>query len=102
MAKLYVTEFSDIGQTVRGATPVASVVGYVEQTPVVIGGGSLQSAAFAATTILVRISTDAICSIAWGTNPTATANTMRMSADKEEYFYVPPGLSYKVAVISNT
>lgn len=102
MAKLFVTEFSDIAQTVRGSAPVASVVGYVEQTPVVIGAGSLQSAAFATTTILVRISTDAICSIAWGANPTATTNTMRMSADKDEYFFVPPGLSYKVAVIANT
>lgn len=102
MAKLYVTEYSDEGQSVRGAVSIVSVGSYTDQTPVAIGGGSLQSAAFQATTIIVRIETDAICSIAFGTNPTATTNNKRMAADGVEYFYVPPGQSYKVAVISNT
>lgn len=102
MAKLYVTEFSDEGQCVRGALPAVSVTTYVEQTPVVIGAGSLLSAAFAASTVVVRIETDAICSIAFGASPTATVNTMRMAADNVEYFAVPPGLAYKVAVIANT
>src|SRR4051812_48167052 len=103
MAKLYVTEFSDEAQTVRGGAQAAQVnSAMVDQTPVVIGAGSLQSAAFAATTVLVRIGTDAICSIAFGTNPTATANTFRMAADQVEYFGVPAGQSYKVAVITNS
>jgi hypothetical protein len=103
MAKLYVTEYSDEGQTVRGVAQVAQEnSATVEQTPVVIGGGSLQSAAFAATTVMVRISTDAICSIAFGTNPTATANNKRLAADQVEYFGVPLAGSFKVAVITNT
>ena len=103
MAKLYVTEYSDEAQTVRGGAPCAAEnANVVEQTPVVIGAGSLQTAAFAATTVLVRISTDVICSIAFGTNPTATANNKRLAADQVEYFGVPVGQSYKVAVITNT
>ncbi|PDT71731.1 hypothetical protein CO683_00805 [Bradyrhizobium ottawaense] len=103
MAKLYVTEFDDEGQTVRGAAQVAQVdANTVDQTPVAISGTSAQSAAFAATTVLVRIETDVICSVTFGTNPTATTNNMRMAADGVEYFGVPKGQSYKVAVISNT
>ncbi|MBP9714802.1 MAG: hypothetical protein KBD60_14140, partial [Sterolibacterium sp.] len=71
-----------------------------EQTPVVIGGGSLQSAAFNGATRVVRLHTDAICSVAFGANPTATANTKRMAANSTEYFGVEPG--HKVAVITNT
>jgi hypothetical protein len=103
MAKLYITEYSDIAQTVRGSAPVGQENSdVVEQTPVTIGGGSLSSSAFAATTTYVRIHADAICSIAFGTSPTATANSRRLAADTTEYFGVPKGSSYKVAVITNT
>ena len=97
MAKLYVTEFGGMG---LAHSQTAQTPPIVEQTPVVIGGGSLQSAAFDNATTVVRIHTDAICSIAFGTNPTATANTMRLPADTTEYFSVKGG--QKVAVITNT
>ncbi len=97
MAKLYVTEYGGIA---AAGLPVAVAPPIVEQTPVVIGAGSLQSAAFDAATVLVRIHTDAICSIAFGTNPTASANTARMAANATEYFAVRFG--QKVAVITNS
>lgn len=103
MAKLYIREYSQV--EVVGAEPV-NVVAQIaqepgtDQTPVVIGGGSLQSVAFAASTRLVRIHTDAICSVLFGPNPTATVNSARLAADQTEYFGVNPG--DKVAVISNT
>ncbi len=103
MALLYICEYSDEAQTVRGAAPAAQEnAATVDQTPVVIGAGSLQSAAFAATTVIVRIHTDAICSIKFGTNPTATTSTKRMNAGDTEYFGVPLNGAYKVAVIANT
>lgn len=97
MAKLYVTEF---GGGAYNDFPCAIAPPLVDQTPVVIGAGSLQSAAFDAATTIVRIHTDAICSIAFGTNPTATANTMRLAANSTEYFSVKFG--HKVAVITNS
>jgi hypothetical protein len=51
---------------------------------------------------MVRIHTDAICSISFGTAPTATATNRRLAANQTEYFGVPLGGSYKVAVISNS
>ena len=96
MAKLYVAEFErprNQWVNVGNAPPVT------EQN-VAIGGSSTQSSAFSAQTAIIRVATDAICSIAIGTNPTATANSMRMAADQVEYFSVQP--NQKIAVITNT
>ena len=95
MAKLYVTEFREMNY---GAPDVAALV---DQTPVTFTT-STQSAAFAANTTLVRLHTDGICSIAFGKNPTATTNNLRLTAGQTEYFAVPPGSSWKVAAVTNT
>jgi hypothetical protein len=100
MAKLFVTEFEQMPETTGGRVAVGLAPPAVDQTPVVIGAGSLQSAAFGARAKFVRLHTDVICSIAFGTNPTATINTMRMAANQTEYFGVAVG--DKVAVIANT
>jgi hypothetical protein len=63
---------------------------------------SAQSSAFNADTKLVRVHTDGIVSIVFGTNPTATTSKMRMVAGQTEYFAVPKGRSYKLAAIDNT
>lgn len=69
-------------------------------TPVAIAGASAQSAVFPAGTRLIRVHTDAICSIKIGVNPVATADDKRMAAGSTEYFGVTPG--HKLAVITNT
>lgn len=101
MAKLYITEY---GQMARVANNRDVMTGQepcvVDQTPVVIGAGSLQSAAFNANTKFVMIHTDAICSIAFGADPTATANKQRLAANETRFYGVIPG--QKVAVITNT
>lgn len=101
MATLYVTEFKAIGG--GGNFPVAGALQapIAEQT-VAIGGTTAQSSAFNANTTFVRLNCDAVCSILFGTNPTATAAKCRLSANTTEYFSVPAGLAYKVAVITNT
>src|SRR5262245_25272589 len=100
MAKLYVTEFDELPSIANSPATVASTPALVDQTPVAIGGGSLQSAAFSTNTRIVRLHCDAVCSIAFGTNPTADANSARMAANQTEYFRVRAG--QKVAVITNT
>ena len=101
MAKAYISEYSILSRDEKGiAIPVGMEPALVEQTPVAIGGSSVQSAAFNASTKYVRIHVDAVCSIAFGTNPTADANSKRMAANSTEYFGAQPG--FKVAVITNT
>lgn len=109
MATLYITEFQALGQASlptyasgpNGPSQAALQPPVAEQT-VAIGGASAASAAFNASTSLVRIHTDAICSVEFGTAPTATTSTARMVAGQTEYFGVVPGQSLKVAVITNT
>lgn len=97
MSKLYISEYPRMGAYAAQAAHEPSLV---EQTPVVIGAGSLQSAAFGDDTFLVRIHTDSICSIAFGEDPIATTNSKRMVNGQTEYFTVAPG--HKVAVIAST
>lgn len=102
MATLYVTEFKHNDRSLGiSAAPVAQQPPNAEQV-VAIGGASVQSAAFAATTNLVCVSTDAICSISFGVNPTATTTTARLPADAVIYYSVPAGQAFKIAVIANT
>jgi hypothetical protein len=65
-----------------------------------ITGTSTQSAAFNASTRLVRLCADASCSIKFGVSPTATLTSKFLAAGAAEYFIVTPG--QKVAVIANT
>ena len=109
MATLYITEFQAIGYAgmpplaagTNGPTQAAQQPVVAEQT-VTIGGSSTASAAFNAATTLVRLHTDSICSIEFGTAPTATTATARMVAGQTEYFGVPQAGALKVAVITNT
>jgi hypothetical protein len=107
MALLYIREYKRQGKGLNGHQIAAGEEPGTDQTPVAIGGGSLQSAAFAADTLFVRVHTDAICSISFGSNPTAVTNSSaRMAAGTTEFFAVQPtgtlGTTNKIAVISST
>lgn len=102
MAVLYVTEFAKQGLDAGGwRMVVADQPACAEQT-VAIGAGSVQSSAFQATTGFVRVCADQACSIVFGANPTATSSSCRLPANAVEYFSVPLGGNWKVAVITNT
>lgn len=98
-ATMYVTEF-------LGVPPVsvyyqAALAPAVANATVAIGGGSLQSPVFGASTRLVRVHCDIICNVnIGGTNPTATTSSMRLAAGQTEYFVVAPG--DRAAVIAGT
>lgn len=97
MPTLYVSEFGDLAM---GRAQAGSLPPLASQT-VAIGGTSAASTnAFGPNTRMIRVHTDAICSVAVGPTPTAVATAMRMSADSTEFFGVTPG--DKIAVISNT
>ncbi len=102
MATLYITEFAGPGtdQYAR-QIPITQQPALAEQT-VTIAAGSAQSSALQNSTIVVRLHSDAICSVEFGTNPTSTAAKARMAANQTEYFSVPLNSGFKVAVITNT
>ena len=100
MAKLYITEFKGLGTDGFGNAVSTGILPPVTTQTVDIGGTSTQSAAFNASTKVIRVHTDVICSFEVATNPTATANSARMAAGQTEYLSVIPG--DKIAVITNT
>lgn len=100
MTTLYISEYADLAKgPTKGDMPAPQEPRLAAQT-VAIGGASLQSSAFNANTRFVRIHTDAICSIKFGSDPTAVNTEGRLAANATEYFGVVPG--HKVAVITNT
>jgi hypothetical protein len=99
MATLYVAEFPRADSEVRSHAQVAPCPPIKEDT-VAIGVSSAQSEVFSEETRLIRVHADAICSIAFGANPTATSANMRLAAGQTEYFAVDPGA--RLAVISNS
>ena len=96
---LYITELSSLGIDASGQNILAPVMPPPAEQTVTIGGSSAASAAFGGTTRFVRIYTDAVCSIAFGTNPTATTANQRIAANEKRLYTVTPAM--KVAVITN-
>lgn len=98
MAVLYIAEYLDID----GTRQVPREPPLVEQT-IAISSSSAPSVAFSAKTYMIRVHTDAICSVVVGTagtTPVATATNARMAANQTEYRGVQPGQI--LAVITNT
>lgn len=101
MSTMYISEYADSGNLLGGLPLGAEPC--LDQAPVTISASSAQSAAFQNNTRLVRVHVDVISSIKFGTNPTAvTVSNKRMNANTTEYFLVPMGQAYKVAVVTST
>lgn len=101
MATLYISEYADVGRS-GGIIPVGAEPA-TDQAPLTFTGTAASSAAFLNNTSMVRIHTDSIASIKFGTAPTAVANTnKRLTAGQTEYFTVPLGQSYKVSAVVST
>lgn len=100
MALLYVSEYTAQQVDQGKAVPIAFCPAIAEYT-LAIGGGSVASPPFQTNTNIVRLHSDAVCSIKFGLNPTATATNARMAQNQTEYFGVEPAKSFQVAVITN-
>jgi hypothetical protein len=94
MTTLFISEYAALGKGDCAQEPSVTT-----QT-IAIGGTSAQSAVFNDNTNYVRLHAAAVCSVAFGDNPTATATTARLNAGQTEYFGVVPG--QRVAVITNS
>ena len=92
------TEYATSG-TISGKGLPAAFTPPIANNNVAIGAGA-SSNAFSANTKLIRVHSDAICSIVIGAAPTATTADARMAANQTEYYQVVPG--HKISVITNT
>ncbi len=101
MATLFITELTDFGRDAQN-TPasIASIADMHEQV-VNISGSSTPSAVFDAGTAIVRLHPTAACSVKFGVAPVVETTNLRMAAGSIEYFRVPVGAGYQVAVIAN-
>lgn len=102
MAVLYISEFSQLTATPNGLAAVAQQPSLRDQTVAIGSGSATPIYPFLSATKFVRLNTDAVCSIAFGAAPTASATTARMAANQTEYFGVPQNSNWTVAVITNT
>jgi|SRR5216684_1872435 hypothetical protein len=106
MAFLYITEFAEVEIGPAGRVGQFAAQPPLAEQAIVNTGGNTQSAAFNTATRFVRLHADSICAIEFGLNPTAVAagasGTARLAANQTEYFGVPKGQSFKVAVILST
>ena len=103
MAKLYLTEYVDIGRAHGTAVPIADAGSWAENanSPIPIGGVSNPSVAFGANTTVVRVHCDVICSILITfAGLSATTGNARLAANQTEYFFVRP--TQILSVIANT
>lgn len=99
MSQVYITEHTFPRVYQGGPLPVVEMPPIATQK-VAIGGSSTQSSPFNAKTQMVAVHTAGVCSVEFGSNPTATANSRRLAANTTEYFKVNP--SDRIAVITNT
>lgn len=98
MAILDITEYNELATTGPGHKVMAGQEPSLLNQQVVIGASSAQSVALGDATRFIRVHADVACRIAVGTNPTASATSMRIGAGGTEYLGVMPGL--KLAVIA--
>lgn len=102
MPTLYISEFTQEAIDAMGReVPVAKAPPVANQA-ITISGSSAQSATLNASTTLVRLHTDANCSVLFGTNPTATTSSPRLATNQTEYFGVQANSGLKIATILNS
>lgn len=103
MATLYIAEYERASNATVGNQTVQIVDEsslLAEQTVTI--GAEAKSALFNPQTRIVRLHTDAVCSILFGAAPTATTAKKRLAANATEYFGVPSSSGWKLSCISNT
>jgi len=100
MSTLYIAEIDRLGVDAHGASIMSPEMPPIVEQTVSIGMSSTQSAAFGGATTFVQIHCDAICSVAFGSNPTATTSNQRMAQNETRFVAVQRG--HKIAVITNT
>lgn len=102
MSKVYITEFSRGGRDDSDhnmQSVLVSTVPPITQVITKTGSSVACTNAFANSTTIIRVSTDAAVNFTLGPTPVATVNDAYLPADSVEYFSILPGTSLKIAII---
>lgn len=92
MANLNITELTNRKSAIGTQQPEIAPVPFNTTQNLAVGGGSIRSLAFGATTRAVRLLTDTACHVKFGDlNVAAAATDMALPANVPEYFGVQPG-----------
>lgn len=102
MPVIDVSEYRNMARDGQNSVIQTGIEPSIVNQQVAITGASVQSAFLDGATRFVRIHTDAACRIEIGVNPIAAATSKRMAANSSEFFGVPGGTPFKVAVITTT
>jgi len=100
MANMYITELKQIITDTEGRAAPVGLFNGTETYQAVTYTSSAASAAFVATTSVVRVTCDEAAFLVFGSSPTATATGTKVQAGSVEYFGVTPG--QKVAAYDGT
>jgi hypothetical protein len=98
---LYVTEYSGLAPGAFGPLPVPIEPPLANYSFSVSGVSATSGQTFNSKTTIIRVHTDAICSIAIGASPTAVTTTNRMAANQTEYKSIQQGAGHTIAAIVN-
>lgn len=98
-ATLYISEFANGVSTIASQEAQIFPQPAITDQTVAITASSVQSAAFNSKTHAIMVECDADCSIAIGSNPTATTSNFLVGDGLPYFFAVGPG--QKIAVIAN-
>jgi hypothetical protein len=99
MALLDITEYDNLAYDRLGKVIMVGLEPSQSNIQVAVGSATAQSVALGDKTRFVRLHSDVACRVAFGSNPTASATSMRLGAGSTEYLGVQPGL--KIAVIAS-
>lgn len=102
MAVSYITEFVSQGVDLNGRQLPVAALPILRSTTIAIGATSASGSTLLNNTQLIRVNTDTTMSVTVSSGPTATTSGMRMAANQTEYFNIPAGQGWQVAVIANT
>ena len=105
MATLQITEFFNFAhETAHPASALLpGVIALADATNQSLTFTSTKaSAAFAASTNMIRVIASAVAHINVGVGPQSTAASLKLAANVPEYFAVPSGASYKVSAYDGT
>lgn len=100
MAVVDITQYSHLAADESGKQIPVGREPSISNIQIAVTGSSAQTAAMHDNCRLVRVHTDVAIRVAFGSNPTAAATSMRLAAGQTEYFGVRPG--EKMAAITTT